>query len=203
MNFHASDLDGAYDTLNNLYLLSTKDGEKIESKLVEIIFNLQKHWKGNDATIHINNLIDVYKGLNSIINCVLYVAHNVSIPIVKAQTIRNANGGRGNVGNLISYNQETRVSFEQLDITAEYFVDPIGAPFDYNELCEVCDLFKLFCTNFSQYKDELLNNWTSGNDRDKAINEFGEFETNVSMYISKLNNAKGNLEVAVSNLKEV
>ena len=203
MNFHANDLDGAYETLSALYSLATSDGEKLETSLKTVITNLEGHWKGNDATIHINNLMDVCKGLNAIINSVKYVAHNVSMPIVKAQTIRNSNGGRGNVGEVIPYNEEAPLVFTQLEPTAEYYVDPVGAPTDYNELSEVCDLFTVFCNKFHEYKEELLGNWISGNDRDKAVSNFEEFESNVSSYTSKLNNAKGNLEIATSNLKEV
>ena len=203
MNFHANDLDGAYETLSALYSLATSDGEKLETSLKTVITNLEGHWKGNDATIHINNLMDVCKGLNLIINNVKYVAHNVSMPIVKAQTIRNSNGGRGNVGEVIPYNEEAPLIFTQLDPTAEYYVDPVGAPADYNELSEVCDLFTVFCNKFHEYKETLLNNWISGSDRERAVSNFEEFESNVSTYTTKLNNAKGNLEIATSNLKDI
>jgi len=154
MNFHANDLDGAYETLSDLYLLATSDGGKLETSLKNIITNLEGHWKGNDATIHINNLIDVCKGLNALINNVKYVAHNVSMPIVKAQTIRNSNGGRGNVGEVISYNEEAPLIFAQLEPTNEYYVDPVGTPADYNELSDVCDLFTVFCNKFHEYKEK-------------------------------------------------
>ena len=203
MNFHANDLDSAYEILSNLYSLSTNDGEKIETSLKTIIANLQSHWKGNDATIHINNLMDVCKWLHMIINNVKFVAHNVSMPIVKAQEIRNSNGGRGNVGNIIPYTEGAPLVFTQLDPTAEYYVDPIGAPADYNELSDVCDLFTVFCNKFHEYKEELLNNWISGSNRDRAASNFEEFESNVSSYTTKLNNAKGNLEIATTNLKEM
>ncbi len=57
-----------------------------------------------------------------IFNSVKYVAHNVSMPIVKAQTTRNSNGGRGNVGELIPNNQEIPFIFNKLDMTTEYSI---------------------------------------------------------------------------------
>lgn len=203
MNFQAKDLDGAYNTISELYNLSTNDGEKLELSLKTIITNLQNHWKGNDAVIHINNLMDVYKGLNAVVSSIKYVSHNVSIPIVKVQTIRNSNGGRGNVGDIIPYNEEISAQFVKLDLTEEYYVDPIGAPNDYNELSELCDLFNVFCNRFHEYKEELFDNWVSGSDREKAVSSFEEFEINVDEYKTKLNNAKVNLEYATSNLKDI
>ena len=203
MNFHANDLDGAYETLSAFYVLSTGDGEKLVTELKEIIDSLKIHWKGNDATVHINDLIDVCKGLNGIVNSVKIIAHNVSIPIVKVQTIRNSNGGNGNVGEIIPYNQEIPLLLTKLDNTSEYYVNPTETPVDYNKLCEVCDLFTIFCDRFHEHKDKLLNNWVSGNDRVRVVTEFEEFESNVSSYILKLNNAKSNLGVAIANLKEI
>ena len=203
MNFQAKDLDACYEVLKNLFLLSKNEGDKVESGLKSIITNLQQHWKGNDATIHINNLMDVCKKMNDILNSVKSVSHNVSIPIVKAQTIRNSNGGSGDVGELIPLAEEAPLVFNTLDSTAEYFVDPIGAPADYDELCEVTDTFAIFCNKFNEYKDALFDNWVSGSDRERAVNDFEEFETNVTTYTSKLNNAKNNLETAITNLKDI
>jgi len=203
MDFHANNLDGAYTTLSNLNALATGDGATMETNLKNVISNLQLHWKGNDAAVHINNLMDVCSGLDTIINSVMIVAHNVSMPIVNAQTIRNSNGGMGDVGSVIAYNQQAPLLFQKLESTTEYFVDPIGAPKDYSELCDVCNSFTSFCSKFTQYREELMNNWMSGTNRDKAVSDFEEFESNVSNYTKKLNEAKDNLGNATSNLKQI
>lgn len=203
MDFHANDLDGAYATISAFNALASGEGATMTSNLKKVIGNLQIHWIGNDATIHINNLMDVCGGLDSIINSVMAVAHNVSIPIVNAQTIRNSNGGDGDVGNVISYNQQAPLGFQKLSTTTEYYVDPVGAPNDYVELCNICNSFTSFCNKFSQYREELMGNWTAGTDRDRAVSDFSEFESNVSDYTKKLNEAKDNLENATSNLKNI
>lgn len=203
MDFHANNLDGAYTTLSNLNALASGEGTTMETKLKNVISNLQLHWKGNDATVHINNLMDVCSGLDDIINSVMMVAHNVSIPIVNAQTIRNSNGGMGDIGTVIPYNQQAPLTFQKLESTTEYYVDPVGAPKDYFELCDVCTTFTGFCNKFSQYREELMNNWISGTNRDKAVSDFTEFESNVLSYTKKINEAKDNLGTATSNLKQI
>lgn len=203
MDFHANNLDGAYQTLSNLSSLANNEGVTIEKSLKNVINNLQLHWKGNDAVLHINNLIDVYGGLEAIVESVMIVAHDVSIPIVNAQTIRNSNGGTGDVGAVLLYNQPEKVLFQKLENTTEYYVDPVGAPNDYTELCEAYSSYTSFCSKFSSLKEELMNNWISGTNRDKAVSNFEEFESNVSNYNKNLNAAKDNLANAITNLKRI
>ena len=203
MDFSAKDLDGAYRTLSNLNALATGDGITMETNLKKVISNLQLHWKGNDATVHINNLMDVCSGLDAIIDSVMLVAHTLSMPIVNAQTIRNSNGGTGDVGTIINYNQRGALLFQRLGTTTEYYVDPVGAPKDYLELCDICETFTRFCSKFTQYKYNLLENWMSGTNRDKAVSDFDNFETNVFNYTKKLNEARDNLGTATSNLKQI
>jgi len=203
MDFHVNNLDGGYLTLCNLNALATNDGILMETTLKDIINKLQLHWKGNDATNHINNLMDVCIGLEAIINTVMLVAHNISKIIVNVQTIRNSNGGMGDVGTIIQYNQQQPLAFKKLDSTVEYYVDPVGAPKDFYELSDLCESFVNFCSKFSQFKNELMNNWLSGTNRDKVLSDFEEFESNISEYIKKLKDAKNNLEIATSNFKQL
>lgn len=203
MDFHAHNLDSAYQTLSNLSSIANNEGITIEKSLKNVINNLQLHWKGNDAVLHINNLMDVYAGLEAIVESVMVVAHDVSIPIVNAQTIRNSNGGTGDVGSVLLYNQPEKVLFQKLENTTEYYVDPVGAPRDYAELCESYSAFTNFCNKFSNLKEELMNNWISGTNRDKAVSNFEEFASNVSNYNKNLNAAKDNLANAITNLKRI
>ena len=48
-----------------------------------------------------------------------------------------------------------------------------------------------------------MNNWISGTNRDKAVSDFTEFESNVLSYTKKINEAKDNLGTATSNLKQI
>lgn len=203
MNFHAKDLDGAYEILNQLHMLSISDGSKIETRLKGVITNLKDHWKGNDAVKHINGLMNVCGGMHVIIDTINLAAHTVSEPIIKAQTIRNSNGGVGDVGMPIAYQEQEPLLFEKLDATSEYYVDPTGAPADFVDLCDICDSFKSFCNKFHDYKVELINNWVSGSNREKIVSDFEEFESSVATYTMQMESAKSDLEIATSNLKNI
>ena len=93
MNFQANDLDAAYETITQFEHLAKTSGFNLASNLNSLIGRLKKDWKGTDATLHINNLIDVYDGIREIVQNVLIVAHNTSGAIVSVQNVRHSNGG--------------------------------------------------------------------------------------------------------------
>ena len=170
MNFQANNLDAAYNQVSALNDLTTTTGVNICDSLESNIKNLKVHWKGTDATLHINNLISVLGGMRNIIVDVSKIAHNVSIPIVNVQTIRKSNGGTGGVGDVISVYNGVFSNVTQVETTDEYYVDPSAAPTDLDTLVNICDRFDQFITQFQATKQDLLNNWTSGSDRATVVN---------------------------------
>lgn len=203
MNFQTKDLDAAYSTLVQLNGLAVSQGVSLIRSLASNIKSLKEHWKGTDATLHINNLIAVYNGLAVIVSDVTAVAHNVSIPIVNAQTIRKSNGGSGDVGEVISLYDGFVENIALLESTTEYYVDPAGAPNDFATLSDICERFNSFYTTFQAYKADLMGNWIAGSDRGKAENDFEQFETNATTYTKSLTEAKDNLGTAISNLSQI
>ena len=203
MNFQATNLDGAYESLKSLNQLASAKGKNLSTGLGVIIGKLKSDWKGSDATLHINNLIDVYTGVATIVENVHVVAHNASKPIVDAQTIRNSNGGSGEVGVVFPTSEDSIVSIEKLGDTAEYYVDPTAAPQDLSVLQTLKETFDSFCTEFTSFKDELLNNWTGGADRDRVVSDFEQFEADAANYKKYFSEAEQTLSIAISNLKQI
>ena len=203
MNFQASNLDMAYETLNSLNNLASTNGQNLVNNLKNLIARLKNDWKGSDATVHINNLIDVYTGVSTIVENVHIVAHNASAPIVQAQTIRNSNGGVGNIGVVIPSGSGAIEVIETLASTTEYFVDSMAAPNDLVSLTAEKGAFDRFCTEFTRLKEELLSNWTSGSNREKAIADFEQFEADSTKYRGFFSEAEANLTIAVNNLKQL
>ena len=199
--FQATNLDSAYTHIKAMYNLATGRGEELASSLSSTITSLMGNWKGSDATLHINNLIGVYGKLCVLIGDVSRVAHNVSIPIVEAQTIRSANGGSGNVDTVISEYDVNMTTFDTLEDTAEYYVDPDGAKNDYNALSSLCDEFNRFQNTFGTHKDNLLDVWLDGCDREAAINTMDEFLSNAQSCYTTIGDAASYLQIAVNNFE--
>lgn len=202
-NFYAKDLDGAYEKIRELDVITTKEGIELETNLKTLIGNLRNHWKGNDANIHINNLMTVCRGLHTLIDEINSINHNASESVIKVQEVRNMNGANGNVGGVIPLQERETLVFEQLDPTIEYYLDPVNSASDYNSLANVCDMFDSFCKDIYRCKEELLSNWVSGSDHEKAVAAFSEFESNVASYRQSLNKSRDDLYAANKNLRNI
>ncbi len=203
MNFQASNLDAAYESLSSLNSLASGNGQNLVTGLKTLIGSLKNDWKGNDASAHINNLIDVYTGVATIVDNVHVVAHNASASIVQAQTVRQSNGGKGNVGTVFPTGTGSVEALDRLGSTTEFFVDPTAAPVDLQKLTGLKESFDSFGKEFSRLKEDLLGNWTSGSNREKAVSDFNQFEADSAKYRNYLAEAEANLTVAVHNLQQL
>ena len=56
-----------YEQCKGMNDLVTNSGEPILKDLTHTVKNLQQHWIGSDATVHINNLIKVQKALEALL----------------------------------------------------------------------------------------------------------------------------------------
>ena len=202
MNINVQNLDLGYTQCEELNTLAKTSGEEIISSLGSDISNLKVHWKGSDATKHINNLIKVYDALIAIVTDAKGVTSAAGNAIIAIQEVRRSNGGAGSVGSMLPNNAPDAASIPAAEETTEYSCDP-SARSDYNQLVQICTDFVTFRNNFQSQKDTLLSNWTAGANREQAVSNFNEFEGNADTYNKYLTDAKENLEIAVSNLSQL
>ncbi len=202
MDIQVNNLDQGYNQCEELNNMAAREGEKLISDLGSDITNLKAHWKGSDATVHINNLIKVYDALISLATDAKGVTSVAANKIIAMQQVRQSNGGAGMVGNPLPSSAPNAGGIGPVEETSEYYCDP-SAKGDYDQLVQICTDYNAFRNNFQTKKDELLSNWTAGADRGNAVNAFNEFEQNAETYNTYLTNAKENLGIAVSNLSQL
>ena len=202
MNIQVTNLDTAYTSCEGLNTLVTNSGTNIIGNLGTNITNLKAHWIGSDATVHINNLISVYNALVGLVTDAKAISSAAGNAIVAMQTVRRDNGGAGSVGAALDGSAPESEVFAKNEDTTEYKCDPLAAN-DLTLLEQICTDFSTFKSNFSTDKDELMNNWLAGANREGAVKCFEEFMTNAEEYSKKLTGAKDNLAIAVSNLSQL
>lgn len=202
MNINVRDLDLGYTQCEDLNTLSKNDGTNLINNLSTDITNLKAHWKGTDATVHINNLIKVYDALVSLVTDAKGVTASAGARISAIQEVRRANGGSGNVGGVLDSSAPDASSMQTVEETSEYYCDP-SARTDYSLLETICTDYSSFISKFTSQKDALLSNWTAGADRENAVKIFDEFSSNSETYNKYLTSAKENLGTAVSNLSQL
>lgn len=194
-------LDLGYSQCEAINNTSLNAGETLLNNLSSNIANLKSHWVGTDATAHINNLINVYKGLGALINDALIVTHDAAESMISVQRVRNANGGEGMIGESLRSSMEF-MAVSPAEPTVEYYVDPSAL----NDLTTLQDIFKEyqnFLNTFTTEKDDLLGNWLAGANREKVVSIFDEFYNNTEMYTNYFNSAIENLTIATKNISRL
>ncbi len=202
MDINVTDLNLGYEQCERLNTLVRNSGEKLLDNLSSNITGLKAHWIGSDATNHINNLITVYEALVALLTDAKAITSDVGNKMIAIQTVRNANGGGGQVGTELPSTAPESQTIERCSDTAEYYVDP-AAKADYQLLQEECSEFATFVSEFRDMKDDLLRNWTAGVNREQAVTNFGQFESNSDTYNKYLTDARDNLEIAISNIEKL
>ncbi len=202
MDIDVKNLDLGYEQCEGLHTLARISGEQLLAKLSANIGSLKVHWIGQDATLHINNLIRVYTSLGSLLTDAIRVTSTAGDRIIAIQRVRNANGSGSVIGSELSKDAPNVNTIAQAEPTDRYFCDP-AAQSDYNDLASICAEYENFVNDFKTRADELMANWMTGANREGAKALFDEFANNTDTYKKYLTDAKGNLETAVRNLSQL
>ena len=202
MDINVNNLDLGYTQCEGLNTLVCTSGKNLITNLETNVANLKINWKGNDATVHINNLIGVHDVLVSVVTDAKNITAAAGIAMSNLQKVRNANGGTGSIGADLPSGAPESETLAKVEETTEYYCKP-AAETDYNSLVEICNAFSTFKEDFKTKRDELMSNWTEGCDHGTAVTKFNNFEDNADTYHSILTSAKDNLNTAIENIKKV
>jgi len=196
-----TNLDLGYEQSSELYSVIGSRGEDLLSNLSSLYNGLNNHWKGEDATLHINQIVDVYNGLNTFVKETGNAIADATKRIVEVQQVRKANGSSGEVGSELP-NMGEKGTLSKIDGTIEYSCVP-EAKGDLQELIQICSIFDEFVEEVRERSDELLHNWLDGNEREKVVNNLKKFEDDAVAYKGFLRESRSALEIATSNLSQI
>ena len=197
-----NNLDQGYEQCNELYSSIKGKGTELLGDLNLVVTGLKEHWKGSDATLHINRLVDIHASVNTFVkdtgNLIAYAANQV----VEVQEVRRANGASANVGSRLEQlsEQEGLIKAEE---TAEYYCTS-DARNDYEKLVEVKNKFSTFTETVLSQGRTLMTNWIDGNGRNDVNNNLNNFETISEEFKNHIEDARSNLETAIiENLSQI
>lgn len=196
-----ANLDLGYEQCRDLYSAVSSRGEELLQNIKTVYNGLNNHWKGTDATLHINQLVDIHTAVNTFVadtaNAVAYAAEK----IVQVQEVRKANGSAGAVGELLGQlSEQERLS--KIGETSEYSCTP-EAKEDYQNLVQVCGEFDEFVKTVHEETEDLMNNWREGNERDKVVKNTQDFENLSEEFKKMLAETRSALDIAVANLSQI
>ena len=195
-------LDEAHAQTTKLFDTENKDGIELLNQLDKLIAGLKEHWIGEDGTNHINRLIEIHDRLQKYVQATLASTRGAMISVVNLQEVRRANGGGGQVGDVKQANEDFIKNISRVETTAEYYIDP-AIKEDYKLLEEVEERLKAFDSTVKVQKDELMENWISGSDREEVQGTFDEIETLGQEAERVVAEVKQELSTSISNAEQL
>ena len=199
MNHKVNDVGQLYEDAKNLYKVVVKEqADKIINDLNAAISTLKNTWKGADAGVQINNVVDVYNGMVSIRNALAGLAKDSSIVASGYRDIQRLNSASiealppieidGDKARMEAY-QDNR---DTIDITPE-------AVTGKTKLDSTNDAYQNFATAVDRYYNSIMANWQAGPGRNNAEGAFAEFMSNSTKYKQTLEDVSRSIATALSN----
>ena len=193
----------ANETCNQLYNISTGTGANILNELQRVIDNLEKHWIGDDASKHQNNLRNIYKRLGTLLDDAIKYSAAAGNSIKKLLSVSNANVGLSGM-DMLSVKTLNKKTYGVLNESeTRWYCEPGTTSTDYQNLLDLSKNFAEFRKKFIGLKDELMSNWNDGMDRQLAYKAFEDFSTGSSKDAEIINKAAENLNIAIQNISQL
>jgi len=194
-------LDDAYETINKLSLEIDKGQKKVLEDLENIINNIKTHWRGTDASNHINSLIDEYDKYSDFFNELGDMTSYISSYFVLMQRTRARMSEVTKVGTpeLTTVNSKQLAKVEN---TEEYYYDP-ALRNDYNDICDLNSYYKEFINKTDQEIVTLLDNWKAGKGRNEIKEYFNAFWIVSNRISSRIEDLKDQMGKAIANASKI
>ena len=199
MNHKVNDVQQLYDDAKSLYTVVVKDqADSIIGDLNTAIATLKNSWKGADAGVQINNVVEVYNGMAAIRNALANLAKDSSTVAANYRDIQRLNSASIDALSPIELDSavpgmdaytDTR---DTIDITPE----AVGGK---SKLDACNDAYDAFRTAVDRYYNAIMDNWQAGPGRNNAEGAFGEFMANANKYKQTLEDVSASIATALSN----
>jgi uncharacterized protein YukE len=186
-----------------MFNVTNTTGKDLVESFQSTIENLKVHWKGSDATANLTDLARVYTAVTDLIKnlqkIIVAVNNEEVLPLQKHIV---SSGGSCTVGKdlAVSFNADSNISIPTE--TVESYTDPALIT-DAENFSKFPETFDKFVDELNNAKNELLNNWLDGADRDAVVRTFEEFNNNAPDYKSKITKVRDNLNIVAENKKQV
>ena len=171
--------------------------DTIISNLGEGIQILKNTWKGKDAGVQIQNVVSVYNGMVALRNELSVLAASTTKIAADYREIQNMNGVRGESLTTVSADSKTVMddysdTRDTVDITAEANNGRMKIESAKNGL-------ERFEVEVRNSLTEIMNNWQAGSGRDKAVELFDGFQSQVGKYKTVLGEVSQSIATAIQN----
>ncbi len=197
MDVQLMKLDDAYETINRLSREINDSQNKVLEDLERIINNIKVHWHGNDASKHINSLIDEYDKYTEFFGELGEMTSYVSNYFVLLQRTRAKMSEVSKIGEAKEVKSDVK-KITKVEDTNEYFYDP-ALQNDYSDICELSNYYSKFIDKTDQQVIELLDNWKAGKGREDIKEYFNSFWIVSNRISSRIDDLKDQIAKVIAN----
>jgi len=201
MDLQVRKLDEAYVTSERLTSATLTNAQKIAEEMAKIINNMNNHWKGADATIHINKWIDVYNEFNLYFRELNKTSNYFQSFFVNLQVGRARASTNQKVGDKNSKIYEF-VPINKIDTTSEYYHHPELSN-DCTDLHELCTAYDKFIGYTQDEINQIFNNWKIGIGREKVGKRCQKIDSYAKKISSQIHELCAILDVIVHNFEKI
>ena len=199
MNHKVNDVGQLYEDAKVLYNVVVKEqADKIIADLNSAISTLKNTWKGVDAGVQINNVVDVYNGMANVRNALANLAKDSSIVAVNYRDIQRLNSAKIDALSPVEVERTVQPMEpyedrrDTIDITPE-------AVNGRSKLDSTNDSYESFKTAVERQYNAIMDNWQAGPGRNNAEGAFSEFMSNAKKYKQILEDVSASITTALSN----
>lgn len=198
MNHKVADVTMLYNDACALYnVVVLESADTIINNLSSGIEVLKQNWKGMDAGVQIQSVIEVHNAFVILRNALAVLARDSSSVAVNYREIQIVNSAKAESFSPVSITTKNVMSSyvdnrDTVDISQEANTGKV-------RLDTAKSLITDFVSQVKTYYSRIMDNWTVGSGRDNAEGAFTDFISKSNNYIETLNEVSSKITSALSN----
>ena len=189
--------DDAMYLYNNLVVGGENSADYILNNLSQSVDNLKSNWKGRDAGVRIQEIIEVHNAMVTVRNALAQLSSDSSRVAVNYRNIQIANGAGLDELAVINFDTKSRLT-EHTDTADTIDINP-QAEIGRNLIDGANNALDTFRVEVKARYDDIMGNWTVGSGRNAAKDAFDSFSANVNKYKETLTEVSSNITKALQN----
>lgn len=203
MNHKVQSVQALYEDATELFrrhVLGSEEtsADSIINNLNDGIGILKNCWKGKDAGVQINNIVTVFNGMIDVRNALLQLATDSSKIASNYREIQNSNGANLEALAPLLSDVKTKLP-EYVDPTPDTVSITPEANNGKAKVDAAANAMGGFIQNVMRTYDKIMENWTVGTGREKAIEAFNSFQAKSKSYEKTLMEVSQSISTAVKN----
>ena len=189
--------DDAMYLYNNLVVGGENSADYILNNLSQSVDNLKSNWRGRDAGVRIQEIIEVHNAMVTVRNALAQLSSDSSRVAVNYRNIQIANGAGLDELAVINFDTKSRLT-EHTDTADTIDINP-QAEVGRNLIDGANNALDTFRVEVKARYDDIMGNWTVGSGRNAAKDAFDSFSANVNKYKETLTEVSSNITKALQN----